>query len=954
MNNTAYTIHWFKNKHLLFVVSAFFIFFLVLIPTSTAHATPIVGFNPARIIDDGIFTNSNTLNVAQIQAFLNSKVSSCDTNGTQPASDFGRPDLTHAQYAALMGWSAPPYTCLKDYSENNLSAAQIIYNTAQQFQINPEVLIVLLQKEQGLVTDTWPLATQYRTATGYGCPDTTVCNTVYYGFTNQLHWSGTMFRAILDNNPNWYTPYLLGNNYIRWQQDSWNSSTSSWQNVCGGTTVDIQNRATQALYNYTPYQPNAASLAAGYGTGDSCSSYGNRNFFAYFTDWFGPTLSNVSLQKGTSSNTVYVVYDGKKQGIPSPDILSAWGLSGLPVYTVSDVAISAIPDGGILTRLVKNPYNPSMLLLADNGGFFNAWPNTITNFGLDPTTASTISPSLLSMTSRSANLSPFIETPSVGGVLLVDKGTYHSFSSLDSLVSWAGSAPTTSTISSALFSSILTANPTYGVYSGQLADSVGNRYLVDNGATHPLIGSLKVNYPQDKQLTVDTALINLLPKATALTPFVQSVSGNTIYLLDGGKKLGFTSGDVFSSFISSNHLGAVTYLSQSAVDSVAYGPAISSRFIYNSTTPSANYYVNGSAIPLTAPFAANNYGLALSPDTIGDLSVSASAISCGDGTGFIQAQGAATVYMIENGTRRPITNPRDFYLLDTSGAICTLPPADANTIPDGPIVTPFVQYNGGYYLLEASKRYTTDLSTLANFGVSSPVQITSQIFSTYADGGTLALSFTANGNSYLVRNGIYYSTSSAAISQLWGIGAQAHTAWLAQGLVNGGSLDQYARSSDTSNGTIYLVDSGTFYGITDINSFMNSGASGKNIATIDAAYIAAHSSASIWQGYLAKDSTGIVWVLDNGTKRKISSVAQADWVGTQIPTLLSDAYLSLLPQGPDLTYSISATGSYTIYGLDTGTKRGITALSKYVGTKYSPSSSVSNYLLNDIPTGPNI
>lgn len=945
MKNIMTIIHQLDNKCWLFV-AAFFIFSIAIIPNNSAHATAVTGFNPGRIIDDGIFTNSKTLNVSQIQAFLNSKVSSCDTNGTQPASDFGRPDLTHAQYASLMGWSAPPYICLKDYTENGLSSAQIIYNTAQQFQINPEVFLVLLQKEQGLVTDTWPLATQYVTATGYGCPDSTpgVCNSSYFGFTSQLHWAGTMFRSILNSSSTWYSPYTLGNNYIQW-----NPNTS-----CGGSTVYIQNLSTASLYDYTPYQPNQAALNAGYGLGDSCSSYGNRNFFEYFTDWFGPTLSNVSLQKGTSSNTVYVVYDGKKQGIPSPDVLSAWGLSGLTVYTVSDVAIGAIPDGGILTRLVKNPYNTSMLLLADNGGFFNAWPNMITDFGLDPTTASTISPSLLSMTSHSADLTPFIQTPSVGGVLLVDKGTYHSFSSWNSLTSWASSAPAVSNISSALFSSILTANTNYGVFSGQLADSLGNRYLVDNGVAHPITGSLKVNYPQDKQLTVDSALINLLPKTSALTPFIQSTNSNTIYLIDGGKKLGFTSGDIFSSFINSDHLGVVTYLSQSTVDSITNGPDISSRFIYNSATPSVYYYINRSAIPLTSPFAANNYGLALSSDTISDLSVSVTSMSCGDGTGFIQAQGAPTIYMIENGTKRPITNPRDFHLLDTSGVICSLPPVDINTIPDGPIVTPFVQYNGSYYLLEAGKRYSTDLTTLANFSTSSPVQISSQIFNTYSDGGTLTLSFTSNGNSYLVHNRVYYTTNNAAISQLWNIGTQVHTAWLTQGLTNGGSLNQYARSSDALNETIYLIDNGTFYGITDINSFMNSGASGRNVVTLDAAYIATHLSATAWQGYLAKDTAGTIWVLDNGTKRKISSTALTDWVGSQTPTLLSNTYLSLLPQGSDLTYSISTSGSYTIYGLDTGTKRGITSLSKYTGTKYDPSSSVSSYLLNEIPTGLNI
>lgn len=245
---------------------------------NAAHAGPVVGFEAGRIIDDDVFTASGSMSVAQIQNFLNSKVPVCDTWGTQP-SEFG--GGTRAQWGTARG-TPPPYICLKDYSENGKSSAQIIYDAAQEFQINPQVLIVLLQKEQGLVTDTWPLPVQYRTATGYGCPDTAPCDSQYYGLTNQLRWSGRMFRAILNDSPTWYTPYEMGNNFIKW-----NPSSS-----CGGSTVNIETRATQALYNYTPYRPNQAALNAGYGTGDSCSSYGNRNFYLYFTDWFGGTWGN--------------------------------------------------------------------------------------------------------------------------------------------------------------------------------------------------------------------------------------------------------------------------------------------------------------------------------------------------------------------------------------------------------------------------------------------------------------------------------------------------------------------------------------------------------------------------------------------------------------------------------------------------------------------------------------
>ena len=120
-----YTTNRITIRFISVISSVFFSAFILLYLTSTVHASA-AGFIAGRIIDDNVFINSNAMNATQIQSFLNSKVSSCDTSGSQPASDFGRSDLTHAQYAALKGWSAPPYTCLKDYSENGVSAAQII------------------------------------------------------------------------------------------------------------------------------------------------------------------------------------------------------------------------------------------------------------------------------------------------------------------------------------------------------------------------------------------------------------------------------------------------------------------------------------------------------------------------------------------------------------------------------------------------------------------------------------------------------------------------------------------------------------------------------------------------------------------------------------------------------------------------------------------------------------
>jgi len=234
-SNTTQTV--LNRTTIVFAFICLFSLFAVL--ALFAKSVSADGFNAGHIIDDSVFTNTNSIGITQIQQFLNSKVPTCDTNGTQPATEFGRSDLTHAQYAASVGWPAPPYPCLKDYTENGINSAQIIYNAAQQYQINPEVLIVLLQKESGLVTDTWPLPSEYKTAAGYACPDSAPCNSQYYGLTNQIDNAAYMYHAIMTQSPTWYSPYIIGNNFIKYNPNS----------SCGGSTVNIQNLATVALYD---------------------------------------------------------------------------------------------------------------------------------------------------------------------------------------------------------------------------------------------------------------------------------------------------------------------------------------------------------------------------------------------------------------------------------------------------------------------------------------------------------------------------------------------------------------------------------------------------------------------------------------------------------------------------------------------------------------------------------
>lgn len=271
------------------------------------------GWQAGRIIDDDIFYNGDAMSVQEIQAFLNSKVSSCDTNGTQKYNA----SMTNAQYAASRGWPGPAYVCLKDYYQvprsdqniNNLttnvipegaiSAAQIIKNAAVAYNVSPKALLATLEKESlNLINDNWPLPNQYRNAMGYGCPDTAPCDPAYEGFYNQMTNAARQFKLYKDNPQNYrYKPFQ--DNVISYQANA---------PSCGTSTVYISTYATAGLYNYTPYQPNQAALNNMYGTGDSCSAYGNRNFWRIFIDWWG----------GTQGTAYYMCRDGvNKAGVPS-------------------------------------------------------------------------------------------------------------------------------------------------------------------------------------------------------------------------------------------------------------------------------------------------------------------------------------------------------------------------------------------------------------------------------------------------------------------------------------------------------------------------------------------------------------------------------------------------------------------------------------------------------------
>jgi hypothetical protein len=233
--------------------------------TKHADAANTSNFNPEYIISDTNFTNKNSMTVDQIQQFLQSKNSVCLTQlKTLSLNDTNNDGLGDEPYG-------------KGINEQ-VSAAQLIWQAAQLYNVNPQVILATLQKEQGLITRTDCPDWRYNTALGYGCPDTEPCDNSAYGFTRQIDYGTWHFRGFYtDTYP--VPPTTPGYKSIAYNPDG----------RCGAKVINIQNRATAALYSYTPYQPNAATLAAAQGQTVDCGAYGNLNFWRYYTDWFGAT-----------------------------------------------------------------------------------------------------------------------------------------------------------------------------------------------------------------------------------------------------------------------------------------------------------------------------------------------------------------------------------------------------------------------------------------------------------------------------------------------------------------------------------------------------------------------------------------------------------------------------------------------------------------------------------------
>jgi len=288
-------------------------------------------FDPNFIISDAEILDSGAMGLADIQQFL-------ESHGSYLAKYRGEDYYGTVRSAAEIIYNAATngYDCSGVAVDNPQDLAEAKAKCVKT-SINPRFLLVLLQKEQSLIDDPSPKASQLDWAMGYGCPDGAACSERWRGFGKQVNAAALQFYDYMVN-PRYYH-YQAGQSYtiLNTNHDP--------------TIVTPANRATAALYNYTPHVYN-----------------GNYNFWKLWQKYFTQIYPDGSLLQPEGEEVVYLIQSGHRRPFVSRGALVS-RFDPRKIITVKPADLENYPLGAPIKfqqySLVQAPSGAIYLLVDD-------------------------------------------------------------------------------------------------------------------------------------------------------------------------------------------------------------------------------------------------------------------------------------------------------------------------------------------------------------------------------------------------------------------------------------------------------------------------------------------------------------------------------------------------------------------------------------------------------------
>lgn len=249
------------------VLSIILLIVFLLTPLTKLHAAE---FNPHNIISDSELEEFDALSQDSIQRFLESKGSFL------------------AKFTQVVNGVRK-------------SAAQIIFEESQTYQLSPKFILTMLQKEQSLLTDGSPSQDQLDWAVGFGVCDSCSKNdpslSVFRGFYNQVSDLAEKVRV----------------NYLR-DLSNLGRTFTGWGPGITKTTLDgyeitPMNKATAVLYTYNPFRGGDGRIGANY------------NFWRIWQRYFIRTYPDNTLLQVLGEPGVWLIQNNKRRAFVSKSAL---------------------------------------------------------------------------------------------------------------------------------------------------------------------------------------------------------------------------------------------------------------------------------------------------------------------------------------------------------------------------------------------------------------------------------------------------------------------------------------------------------------------------------------------------------------------------------------------------------------------------------------------------------
>jgi len=443
-----------KNTSQLMIISLLFSTLLLNFPVPVKGQASIYendpDFNPNRIMEDSAVRDFNSLTMEQIKSFV-------------------------VAQGGTLGTYIDPMT--------NLPAYAVIWQTAQEFQINPKFILTMLQKEQSLVTDSFPTQNQYDWAVGYSCYGG-VCFDQYKGFSQQIR---SMTNKFIND-------YLADLNELGKYQNNFFCTFTKW---CVGSPKQTQdeqliipqNKITAALYTYNPYRGGTII--------DQGKVGANYNFWKIWRKWFADSAAfrpSGTLVKSATDKTVYLIQNGKKRPFANFSSLTT-RYDPNNIITIDVLELDKYELGPAIKfpqySLLKNETG-EIFLLVDDSLRKIANMEVFKTLGFNPEEVEDV---------------------------------------------------TTAEIADLARGKEITINDSYP--TGALAQdaTTGGIYYVENGIKYPLIAKeiLKTNFPGQKIISIHPKELDEYPKGEAVKfkdgILVKAIDSSIVYVISAGKKL---------------------------------------------------------------------------------------------------------------------------------------------------------------------------------------------------------------------------------------------------------------------------------------------------------------------------------------------------------------------------------------------------------------------------------